>query len=134
MKQLTFILTLSTFCIFGQCINCEQKEGLGQICWGEDRPTTELHLAQFMDYSNISSDSKSKVYITETITELNWLLDNVPCLSRCLYFRAEKYLQLIIDHEETKKKKKNYIKKLEKVKRLKTQYFPVDDPTIIPCR
>lgn len=134
MTQLTFILTIWTLGAYGQCTNCEPIEGQGQICWGNDRTATEEHYAKFADYSKLTDNGQITYSIKETLQELNWLLENAPCLNNCMYYRYEKYLNAVVEQERDKKAKKSYLKKLAEVKRLKAKYFPIDDPKTIPCR
>ncbi len=133
MKRLTFIIMLCASGALGQCVNCEVKEGIGQICWGKDRSTTALHLAKFLDFSNMNKGLNTDEYDKQILIELNWLLENAPCLDRCLYTRGEKLLVKMIDHEKSKRLQRRYRKNLRQIKLLRTKYFPDEDTTSKLC-
>ena len=123
MEKVIFIWTISALGAFGQCINCEQKEKIGQICWGADRSATEVHYASFSDYSRLSASTVSKDYISEAMVHLNWLLENAPCFHRSLYVQMETFLNEVLTKEQDRRRKKEFQKKLKEVQGLKSKYF-----------
>jgi hypothetical protein len=75
---------------------------------------------------------KTKLYLDykdnklETLSELDWLLENVPCFHPSLYKDAEEIITNLLTQEKNKKKIKEYKSRLRDIETLKSKYFGDD--------
>lgn len=57
---------------------------------------------------------------------MDWLLENAPCLNVSLYQSIEEFIAEISSKEKSKRKLRMYAMKMKDVAALKSKYFPAE--------